>query len=499
MAVVISGKSHHLTDRLGLRLGKRYPYSVPNIEFAQVKGLASNEQTELMSLVVARAKECATIGCVMMIELVQIVEDYLVKHNHDPNLSAWEQMKIREARELEERHRKVRERDEMVSTLLIQDSSRDEYDDGIRHGHQFHAIGGEVKKEFARQAEALRIATLKGRQGDYQYKVSSENVNKKLEEEDDEEEDDADEYEGGKISGPGSSRYRSDFIELGLLGRGGGGEVVKVRNRLDRRIYAVKKIILESEQGRYAQVGAIQNRKLKREVVTISRITHKNIVRYYQAWVEGDENVDSVEEGKETDKNNIIAPSQDIDGDEDSNSQENKGWWMGSDFTDDIISGSLNNIEAARLIESISEAWNNAEVASNGSELSLQDQNDASDFMVDLQNPLFSGIGVQNKAYTPMIKSNKRSEKSSNDDHDSWDESSVKVDSTLGQRILYIQMEYCSTTLRKVIDEGNEKPLLETEKFRIVRQIVEALVYLHGENLIHRDLVSSGSCYAAML
>ena len=54
-------------------------------------------------------------------------------------------------------------------------------------------------------------------------------------------------------------------------------------------IDAVKKILLEPERGRYAKHAAIQNRKLRREVTTISRMTHKNIVRYYQAWVEGND------------------------------------------------------------------------------------------------------------------------------------------------------------------------------------------------------------------
>jgi translation initiation factor 2-alpha kinase 4 len=67
---------------------------------------------------------------------------------------------------------------------------------------------------------------------------------------------------------------RTDLIELGLLGRGGGGEVVKVRKRLDRRFYAVKKNVLESEEGKFASVGAVQNRKLRREVTTISRLLH---------------------------------------------------------------------------------------------------------------------------------------------------------------------------------------------------------------------------------
>lgn len=54
--------------------------------------------------------------------------------------------------------------------------------------------------------------------------------------------------------------------------------------------YAVKKIRLEREDWNL-------NRKILREVTTISRLYHPNIVRYYQAWVEGD----GVEEESEDD------------------------------------------------------------------------------------------------------------------------------------------------------------------------------------------------------
>lgn len=55
---------------------------------------------------------------------------------------------------------------------------------------------------------------------------------------DDENDDDFDDDDDDDPPTPhaGSSRYQTDFIELGILGRGGGGEVVKVKNRLDRRI-----------------------------------------------------------------------------------------------------------------------------------------------------------------------------------------------------------------------------------------------------------------------
>lgn len=58
-----------------------------------------------------------------------------------------------------------------------------------------------------------------------------------------------------------------------------GGEVWKVTNRLDEREYAVKKILLDPKDESF-------NLKILREVQTISRMLHKNIVRYYAAWIE---------------------------------------------------------------------------------------------------------------------------------------------------------------------------------------------------------------------
>ena len=52
---------------------------------------------------------------------------------------------------------------------------------------------------------------------------------------------------------------------------------------------------------------------------------------------------------------------------------------------------------------------------------------------------------------------------------------------------LYIKMEYCEgATLRDVFDR--EEGLKDSEKWRLFREILEALSYLHSKSLIHRDL-----------
>ncbi|EKX43491.1 hypothetical protein GUITHDRAFT_73160 [Guillardia theta CCMP2712] len=76
-----------------------------------------------------------------------------------------------------------------------------------------------------------------------------------------------------------SSRYKQEFEELQWLGEGGFGAVWMCRNRLDGQKYAIKKIRLDPS-------NAELNKKLLREVKTLSGLHHQNVVRYYQAWIE---------------------------------------------------------------------------------------------------------------------------------------------------------------------------------------------------------------------
>ena len=73
------------------------------------------------------------------------------------------------------------------------------------------------------------------------------------------------------------SRYASDFVEVGRLGKGGFGQVVKARNKLDGRFYALKSIVQASAS---ALSGVIS------EVILLSRLNHPNVVRYFTAWIE---------------------------------------------------------------------------------------------------------------------------------------------------------------------------------------------------------------------
>lgn len=81
------------------------------------------------------------------------------------------------------------------------------------------------------------------------------------------------------LSSAGHSRLQGEFEVLRWLGRGGFGDVFKVRNKLDRCVYAIKRIQLNPS-------SKVLNRKIMREVKLLSRLNHENVVRYYNSWIE---------------------------------------------------------------------------------------------------------------------------------------------------------------------------------------------------------------------
>ena len=86
-------------------------------------------------------------------------------------------------------------------------------------------------------------------------------------------------FMGEAKSGLHLSRFLTDFEDVTFLGKGGYGSVMKCKNKLDGRYYAVKRVRLDAKKEEY-------NQKFLREVTALSRLHHASVVRYYQAWIE---------------------------------------------------------------------------------------------------------------------------------------------------------------------------------------------------------------------
>ena len=245
-------------------------------------------------------------------------------------------------------------------------------------------------------------------------------------------EDETEDLHSRNDTGGPRGRYQEDFVELGQLGKGAQGTVFRVRNKLDRRTYAIKKVAIEDR---------FRNQIL-REVTTISKLSHKYIVRYYASWIEDVHGtVKAIDKGKQKKKKSL--------------------------------SSAVNSVSLGRTLAPSS---------------SLEEGGlgmNAPVWVSDDSNILFDSA-------PSSCESSSSEDYSSDDDSDDDSDSGSNSESGIAngrqeKKTLYLQMEYCEGTLIELIEKG----ALHQDEARMLslfRQILEALAYCHDKKVIHRDL-----------
>ncbi|KAJ2818030.1 eukaryotic translation initiation factor 2-alpha kinase, partial [Coemansia erecta] len=342
---------------------------------------------------------------------------------------------------------------------------------------------------------------------------------------------------------PSMSRYRTDFEEIEFVGKGGFGSVVKARNRIDGRFYAIKKIKLDPRDTE-------GNKKIFREVTTLSRLHHQNVVRYYTTWVEDadvseymaanddddydyddDDDYDSDDSDDESAFSVSLSHSswstennEDTDDDDDDEESSSSGF-----------SSQANNTAQRRGAQSDVDVEFGSGVSAGGATGTDKEELQAGDrvFSAIRFGTMGAGDGA-GKRSRPAVEgpvrefgdslrnsgeSTSSSSSSSNDDNAIGSQPPSHAEAELssflrrGQRhightdlprtgrrrrrrrrqsaggrkrqILYIQMEYCENkTLSDLIREGID----EKEGWRLFGQILEGLKHIHQRGVIHRDL-----------
>ena len=281
------------------------------------------------------------------------------------------------------------------------------------------------------------------------------------------EDDSAGDIDGLLAAVDPASRYRTEFNEMALVGFGGGGEVWKVVNRLDRRNYAVKKIDLDP-------TDSALNRKITREVTTISSLSHNHVVRYYAAWVE--EGVSNSSEMDNEDKSSSI--SNGISNSENSDSNFDH---ISAVSENGFISQSTN---IATSIATLFDIPPDKHPTDNSSSGIIFDRNSSyGDSSSSSSNTKDSNCLNETISTVHAAVCNENGRKKSIIDTDMDAKAIVSVI----KRLLYIQMEYCYATLQEAISGGNLWRS-ENEVGRLFLQLLDAIQYIHSKRVIHRDL-----------
>ncbi|NXG48007.1 E2AK4 kinase, partial [Psilopogon haemacephalus] len=260
------------------------------------------------------------------------------------------------------------------------------------------------------------------------------------------------------------SRYYNEFEELQLLGKGAFGAVIKVRNKLDGCYYAVKRIRVSPTSKQF--------RRIKGEVTLLSRLNHENIVRYYNAWIERHQSPmpmlstsDTTEEKRMAARGGLLS--------------------LAAEQTHAVEA----NAPPPVLTSSVE--WSTSCERSSSNKFSRVDQESSDEdddgdgvfshsFLPTTDSDseiIFDNEDENSKGHTPDEEGDEKSS------HGGEDRTAV----TQTVHYLYIQMEYCEkSTLRDTIDQG----LCEdtSRLWRLFREILDGLAYIHEKGMIHRDL-----------
>ncbi|KAK7432526.1 eukaryotic translation initiation factor 2-alpha kinase [Neonectria magnoliae] len=236
--------------------------------------------------------------------------------------------------------------------------------------------------------------------------------------------------------GPTMSRYTEDFVEEGRLGKGGFGEVVKARKKLDGQIYAIKKITQRSQASLT---------EILKEVRLLSQLSHPAVVRYYNTWVEEIPDVADTEDDTSTDY-----------------------------FTEDTReTGSAGiDIQFATSTGGLDFMSSNAHVEFDYDDSDEEDEDEEDETEDD--EPSDIDDAAAGRALSPEKERHGAIQRR------------LKYQRSY-RTILYISMEYCEKrTLRDLIARGLHKNTAEI--WRLFRQILEGMAHIHGLSIVHRDL-----------
>ncbi|KAI9723980.1 MAG: hypothetical protein M1812_000698 [Candelaria pacifica] len=301
-----------------------------------------------------------------------------------------------------------------------------------------------------------------------------------------------------------ASRYSHDFAELGFLGKGGYGKVYHVINHLDGREYAIKKITLSQRRLKKLEDGGITELEaLLREIRTLAKLEHSNVVRYFGGWLEhmGAKPVISDTKALDSPRKMLSDPptADENDFDDDPPFGCESSFHNSGEEDDGIIFDFSSELSEKALMDTKSDSkQRRASQATVSSTLSKKSYVNSCDEEHGETDVIQHGQGI---TIAESSMPNETSEEGLSDvdlvPHPR--ERSDSIDSVGPTLTLHIQMslhplslsQYLSPDAPKVAEDGNlaRRHCYHLEpSLRLMLAILSGVEYLHSQNYVHRDL-----------
>lgn len=310
------------------------------------------------------------------------------------------------------------------------------------------------------------------------------------------------------------SRFLADFDLVRVLGKGGFGVVFEVKNKLDDCNYAIKRILLPTKKE--------SRERVMREVKTLANCEHKNIVRYFHAWVE--QPPKGWQETKDKELLTLDIMSTSITIDSPSPTEESKAFLPRSELKVPSITPWMMNVQMSNQIESLD--FNKTSTIDDTSsfiqfkadscdlnESKIEETEDDDDsFKIEFKDSTRTSESkmTSDKSHVISIKepdslsysqTHLSSSKNGHRRQMSLDLNSISglkprkpnvvINSAPHKMYLYIQMQLCMKNSLKDWLRANDLQMRNGKTFEIWNQIIEAVHYVHLKGLIHRDLKPS--------